>query len=107
VEHVSKTSHRPRRFSGRRILVAISIVPWMYLTWSGYDLCYGPRVSAVSGYPNQEQLHLYVVTPVVGLIVNIALFAAANKLSVWLHWIVAFIQALTLATVLARWGGGM
>jgi len=87
--------------------MAISIVPWAYLAWSGYDLCYGPRISTVPGYPNQGQLHLYVVTPVVGLVANVALFAIANKVPVWLHSIVVSIQVLALVMVLAMWGGGI
>jgi hypothetical protein len=43
----------------------------------------------------------------VGLIANVALFAIANKVPVWLHLIVVSIQVLALVMVLAMWGGGI
>jgi hypothetical protein len=52
-------------------------------------------------------LHLYVLTPAIGLIVSIALLALANKIPIWLEWIVFCIQFLALVPVLAMWGGGI
>jgi hypothetical protein len=105
----SKSSNAdPLNFwSLRRILATITGVPWAYLVWSGYDLCYGSHAQAVPGYPNQAQLHLYVLTPAIGLIVSIALLALANKIPIWLEWIVFCIQFVALVLVLAMWGGGI
>jgi hypothetical protein len=94
-------------WSLRRILATIASVPWAYLAWSGYDLCYGPHVQAVPGYPNQAQLHLYILIPAIGLTASIALLALANKIPIWLEWIVFSIQFLALVPVLAMWSGGI
>jgi hypothetical protein len=98
---------RSKFWSVRRILATIAAVPWAYLVWSGYDLCYGPHVQTVVGYPNQGQVRLYVVIPAIGLFVSIGLLALANKVPVWLEWIIFCIQFLALFPVLAIWSGGV
>jgi hypothetical protein len=97
----------PNFWSVRRILATIAGLPWAYLVWSGYDLCYGPHVQAVPGYPNAGQMHLYIVVPLIGFVVSAALFAFANKIRMWAGAIVFCLQWLTLIPVLGMWGGGV
>jgi hypothetical protein len=98
----------PQNFwSVRRILATIAGLPWAYLVWSGYDLCYGPRVREVLGYPNAGQVHLYIVVPLIGFLVSVALFALANKIRMWAGAIVFCLQWLALIPVLGMWGGGV
>jgi hypothetical protein len=78
----STTDADPSKFwSARRILATIAGVPWGYLVWSGYDLCYGPNVHAGPGYPNKGQEGLYLMVPSTGLLVGIALFVIFAVLS--------------------------
>lgn len=58
-----------------RLPAALSIAPWAYFLWSGYDLCYGRATTP----PNSGQLHLYVVAPAVGTAVAVVLLAFAHK----------------------------
>src|ERR1700678_1358547 len=89
----------PNFWSFRRILATIAVVPWAYLLWSGYDLCFGPHAQAVTGYPNQGQVHLYVVLPAAGLVIALALFVLANRVAVWFECLTFFMQLIFLITV--------
>ena len=98
----------PLRFlSARRILPTIACVPWAYLVWSGYDLCYRRNVRVVPGYPNPGQVHLYVVVPLIGFLVSFGVFVFANKVPTWVGAIVFCLQFLALLPVLGMWGGGV
>jgi hypothetical protein len=97
----------PNFWSLRRILATIASLPWAYLVWSGYNLCYGPHVLAVAGYPNAGQVHSYIVVPLIGFLVGVILFALANKIPMWAGALVFCLQCLTLIPVLGMWGGGV
>jgi hypothetical protein len=104
----STSNADPSKFwSARRILATITGVPWAYLVWSGYDLCYGPHVRVVPGYPNPGQVHLYVAVPLIGFLVSIAVFVLANKIPIWVGAIVFCLQVLVLLPVLGMWAGGV
>ena|SRR5216684_511405 len=94
-------------WSARRILATIAGVPWAFLVWSGYDLCYGSHVRVVPGYPNPGQVHLYVVVPVIGFLVSVAAFVFANKTPTWVGAFVFCLQLLALLPVIGMWGGGV
>jgi hypothetical protein len=94
-------------WSVRRIVAAIAVVPWAYLACSGYDLCYGPHVRAVAGYPNQAQVNIYVILPLVAIVVSIALTVLANRIPIWVASIAFCIQVFGLIPVLALWSGGI
>jgi hypothetical protein len=94
-----------RKFwSAPRILASIACAPWAYFVWSGYDLCYGPRVHTV---PNEEQVHLYVVEPLIGLLISIAIFIVANKLPTVASAVIFCFQLLALLFVVLPWTGGI
>jgi hypothetical protein len=98
----------PRKiWSPQRILASIACVPWAYLAWSGYDLCYGARVHATPGYPNEGQIHLYVIEPLIGLFVSIAILVIANKLPTPASVVLFCFQWLALLPVILPWGGGI
>jgi hypothetical protein len=102
------TSAESRKFwSAQRILASIACAPWAYLAWSGYDLCYGPRVHTVPGYPNEGQVHLYVVEPLIGLLVSMAIFIVANKLPKVVSAVIFCFQLLALLPVVLPWTGGI
>jgi len=102
------TSTPPPKFlSIRRILPTVAGVPWAYLVWSGYDLCYGPYARAVTGPPNKGQVSFYMIVPATGLLVGLSLIVLANKIPLWIEWIALGIQLLALLLVLMMWGGGM
>jgi hypothetical protein len=86
---------------------SIACAHWAYLAWSGYDLCYGPRVHTVPGYPNEGQVHLYVVEPLIGLLISIAIFIVANKLSTLAAAVIFCFQLLALLRVVLLWTGGI
>lgn len=94
-------------WSVRRILATVADVPWAYLVWSGYDLCYEPYAHAVTGAPNKGQVKLYVIGPATGLLAGLALIVLANRIPLWMGRIAFGIQILTLILVLIMWGGGM
>jgi hypothetical protein len=101
------SDRKPGFWSLRRILATVGTLPWAYFLWSGYDLCYGPHVQAAPGYPNQGQLHLYVLTPAIGFILSAALFVFANRIPVWLMWVAFAFQFFALVPMLAIWSGGV
>jgi hypothetical protein len=97
-----------RKFwSAQRILASIACAPWAYFAWSGYDLCYGPRVHTVPGYPNEGQVHLYVVEPLIGLLIGVAIFVVANKLPTVASVVIFWFQLLALLLVVLPWTGGI
>lgn len=98
------TSAESRKFwSARRILASIACAPWAYFAWSGYDLCYGPRASV----PNAGQVHLYVVEPLIGLLISIAIFIVATKLPTVASAVIFCFQLLALLFVILPWTGGI
>ena len=94
-------------WSVRRILATIAAMPWGYLVCSGYDLCFGPHVRPVPGYPNSGQVHLYIVVPMIGFLVSVALFLLANRIAIWTAAIFFCLQCLALLPVISIWGGGV
>jgi hypothetical protein len=107
VAHESVNIVRPRFFSKRRILITVTMVPWAYLAWSGYNWCYRLHVVQIGSTCGHEGMNLYVTSPATGLVANVVLWALANKFPVWLHVIIIFVQLILLAMVLAPWGGGI
>jgi hypothetical protein len=102
------TSAESRKFwSGQRILASIACAPWAYLAWSGYDLCYGPSARIVAGHPNEGQVHLYVVEPLIGLVISVAIFIVANKLPKLASAVIFCFQSLALIPVVMPWSGGI
>lgn len=91
----------------RRILASVAVVPWACLLWSGYDLCYGPGVRAVPGYPNEGQVHLYVVFPFIGLVICVALLVLAIKIPTWQVVFAFCVEILALLPLVFFWGGGV
>lgn len=91
----------------RRVLAAMAGLPWAYLIWSGYDLCYGSHVRAVPGYPNSGQVHLYIVVPLIGFLVSVAFFVLANRIPMRAGAIVFCLECVALLPVLGMWGGGI
>jgi hypothetical protein len=104
-----KTSFEQSRnfWSAQRILASIACAPWAYLAWSGYDLCYGPSVHTVPGYPNEGQVQLYVVEPLLGLLISFAIFTFANKLPAVASGVIFCFQLLALLPVVLPWTGGI
>jgi hypothetical protein len=97
-----------RKFwTARRILTSVGCMPWAYLVWSGYDLCYGSSVHPVPGYPNQGQVHLYVVAPIIGLLISIAAYVVANRIPTWAAALAFCVEFLALFPLIALWGGGI
>jgi hypothetical protein len=91
-------------WSAQRILASIACAPWAYFAWSGYDLCYGPRVHTV---PNEGQVHFHVVEPLIGVLVSIAIFIVANKLPTLASAVIFCFQLLALLLVVLPWTGGI
>jgi hypothetical protein len=88
----------------RRILALVACTPWAYFLWSGYDLCYGPSVRV---NPNEGQVHLYVLTPLLGFLISIVLFIIANKLPTWAAAVALSVETLALLPLVGMWGGGI
>ena len=94
----------PKFWSGQRILGSIACAPWAYLAWSGYDLCYGPSARID---PNEGQVQLYVVEPLIGLVISIAIFIVANRLPKLASAVIFCFQSLALIPVVMPWSGGI
>jgi hypothetical protein len=90
-----------------RIIAIVGTLPWAYFLWSGYDLCYGHHAQTVTGPPNEGQFHLYVATPLAGIILGAALCVFANKVPIWLVSVAFVLQVFSLIPMMAAWGGGI
>jgi hypothetical protein len=87
----------------QRVVAMIALLPWVYLLWSGYDLCFGSGAQS----PNQQQLRFYLGIPIVGCAVAVILMSIAHKVPIALVWLIFVIQLLAFLWVFSRWGGGL
>ena len=87
----------------QRVVALIALLPWIYLLWSGCDLCFGSGAAS----PNAQQLRFYVVTPLVGCALAVIVISIAHKISVALEWVIFVIQMAAFLWVFGRWGGGV
>ena len=87
----------------QRILATVAAAPWVYLLWSGYDLCFGKRAVP----PNQQQLQFYVYEPAAGLAVSIIFVIVARRVPPAVAWVVCVILLLIVLWLISMWGGGI
>jgi hypothetical protein len=87
----------------QRVVALIALLPWIYLVWSGCDLCFGSGAPS----PNAQQLRFYVVTPLVGCTLAVIVVYIAHKIPVVLKWVIFVIQMAAFLWVFGRWGGGV
>jgi hypothetical protein len=100
--HTSDVRHT-RFWILQRVLAIIATAPWVYLLWSGYDLCF--RKGAAS--PNRQQLSLYVYGPAAGLAVATIFVVIARRVPAAIAWVVCVILFVAFFWLFGMWGGGI
>ena len=90
-----------------RIAAALSTVLWLLIALIGMSGIEGIRDQHVPGYPNDGQLRLYVVIPLIGLTCSAAIFGFAKRLPSWATRIGIGISLFALLPVFMTFGGGV
>ncbi len=90
-----------------RITAAVSTVLWLFMTLTGISGIEGIRDQHVPGYPNDGQLRLYVVIPLIGLTVSAAILGFSKRLPSWAKRMGLGISFLALLPVFMMFGGGV
>lgn len=90
-----------------RITAAVSTVLWLFMSLIGIFLIEGVRDQHVPGYPNDGQLRLYVVTPLIGLAVSAAMLGFSKRLPRWATRTGVGITFIALLPVFMTFGGGV
>jgi hypothetical protein len=106
-ENLSNDMNRVTTWPASRIAAAVSTVLWLFMVLTGISGIDGVREQHVPGYPNDGQLRLYVVIPLVGLIGSAAILGFANRLPTWANRVVVGTALLTLLPVFMMFGGGV
>jgi hypothetical protein len=97
---------KPSSFwSASRVVAAIATVLWMVMALTGCALVQGVRDQHVQGYPNDGQIRLYIVLPLIGLTSSAAIFGFASRLPGWLRRVVLCVDLLALLPVFLSFGG--
>jgi hypothetical protein len=86
-----------------RLPAALSLVPWVYFLWSGYDLCCGRGELP----PNRGQVQLYVVAPAIGVAIGAILLVLAPRIPGRLRWLFFAAQLAALMPLVGAWTGGI
>jgi hypothetical protein len=90
-----------------RLAAAVSTVLWRFMALIGISGIEGIRDQHVPGYPNDGQLRLYVVVPLIGLAGSGAILGFAKRLPSWARGIGMGISFFALLLVFMTFGGGV
>lgn len=90
-----------------RIAAGVSTVLWLLMVLIGPYAIEGIRDQHVPDYPNEGQLRLYVLVPLIGLAGSGAIFAFAKRLPDWARRIGTGISFFALLLVFMTFGGGV
>jgi hypothetical protein len=90
-----------------RIVAAVSTLLWLFMSLIGISGVEGVRDQHVPGFPNDGQLRLYVVVPLIGLASSAAILVFAERLPKWAKRTGVTISFLVLLPVFMIFGGGV
>ena len=85
----------------------MSTVLWLFMSLTGISGIEGLRDQHVPGFPNEGQLRLYVVVPLIGLAGSAAILGFATRLPSWAKRVGMGISFLALLPVFMMFGGGV
>ena len=90
-----------------RIAAAVSAVLWLFMALNGISGIEGIRNQHVLGYPNDGQLRLYVVIPLMGLAGSAGIVSLARWLPSFAKRVGVGVSYFALLSVFLIWGGGV
>ena len=98
----------PRKiWPAARIAAAVAAVLWLFMALNGVSGIQGIRNQHVPGYPNDGQMRLYVVIPLIG-------FAGSAGTVFFAKWLPGLVKRVgmgisffALLCVFLMWGGGV
>lgn len=90
-----------------RIAAAVSVVLWLFMALAGASAIEGIGDQHVPGYPNDGQLRLYVVIPLIGLVGSAAVVCFARRLPSLAKRIAVGLRFFALLSVFLVFGGGV
>lgn len=98
---------RMKAWPAVRIAAAVSAVLWLFMALDGISGIEGIRNQHVPGYPNDGQLRLYVIIPLVGLAGSAGIVCIARLLPSLAKRVGVGISYFALLSVFLIWGGGV
>ena len=98
---------RMKAWPAVRIAAAVSAVLWLFMALDGISVIQGIRSQHVPGYPNDGQLRLYVVIPLIGLAGSAGIVCFARWLPGLAKRVGMGISFFALLSVFLIWGGGV
>ncbi len=98
---------RMKAWPAVRIAAAVSTVLWLFMALDGISVIEGIRNQHVPGYPNDGQLRLYVVIPLIGLVGSAGIVCFATWLPTLAKRVGMGISYFALLSSFLIWGGGV
>lgn len=90
-----------------RIAAAVSAVLWLFMALAGISGIEGIHNQHVPGYPNDGQLRLYIVIPLIGLASSAGIVWFARRLPSLAKRVGIGISYVAMLSVLLMFGGGV